>query len=331
MGPWRAYLRYMGPGAGIAIVGAAALAGLSTAVVVATNDSGSEPVLRVAAGRMASVPPAERPRSGCPVTRSRWRPAANDRDGRLWIEFGPTGGTYRVPAFNVGPDGSLGVKIAWQRGPGVRGPVHVEARRLDGRAPALQRRIATNGYGPTGLLASGISFPAPGCWRVGARSGGARLTFVLLLQAPGPVTVGCGNRSMARFPGGFTDPRNLVVGPLALQGAGERTPPNVVREFGGTKLPLLVKAGHAVIVRIAGGARKIAGLAYGGRRSDAITFVACRPDQRSGSSADGEPVTFWSGFVVLRRPACVPFQVHVDDDPVPRRAMIDMGGRGCRW
>jgi hypothetical protein len=274
------------------------------------------------------------------VTRAGWRPSRGDREGRLWVEFGPTGGIYRVPAFNVAPDGSLGVKIAWQRGPGVRGPVHVEARKLDGGAPAVRRRIGTRGYGPTGLLASGIAFPTPGCWKVRARTGAARLTFVLFLQAPGPVTVGCDNRSMARFPGGFTDGRNLVVGPLALQGAGERTPPRVVREFGGNKFPLLVKAGHAVTVRIAGEVRRIAGLAYGPLPEgevtdhdtrDAMRFVACGPRQRSGSRADGEPVTFWSGFVVLRRPACVPLEIRVDDEPAPRRAVIDMGGRDCRW
>jgi hypothetical protein len=334
----------MGPRAGIAIAGAAAVAALSTAAVVATDDSGSAArsatfaTERGGPGRTTSVPPARRAPSGCPVTRSGWQPARDDRTGRLWIAFGPTGGIYRVPAFNVAPEGSLDVKIAWQRGPGVRGPVTVEARRLGRPAPPVRRRISSPAYGPTGLLASGIGFPAPGCWGVTARAGGATLTFVLLLQAPGPVTLGCRDRSMARFPGGFTRSSNLVVGPLALQGAGEPTPPSVVREFGGNKFPLIVKAGHAVTVRIVGDARSIAGLAYGPLPEgevtlhdtrDAMRFVACAPWQRSGSSADGEPVTFWSGFVVLRRPACVPLEVQVDDEPAPRRAVIDMGGRDC--
>jgi hypothetical protein len=344
----QAYLGCMGSRAGIAIAGAAAVVGLSTAIVVATDDSGSAAGSaarfaseRGAPGRTTSVPIARRAPSGCPVTRSGWRPVRDDRTGRLWIAFGPTGGIYRVPAFNVAPDGSLGVKIAWQRGPGVRGPVTVVARNLDGWVPTVRRRIPTRGYGPTGLLASGIAFPTPGCWRVTATAGGARLTFVLLLR--GPVTAGCDRRSMASFPGGFTSSRNLVVGPLALQGAGEPTPASVVREFGGNKFPLLVKAGHTVTLRVTGDARKVAGLAYAGLgkrplpdgevklrdTTPAMTFVACRAGQRSGSSADGEPVTFWSGFVVLRRPACVPLEVQVDDEPAPRRAVIDMGGRDC--
>jgi hypothetical protein len=69
-----------------------------------------------------------------------------------------------------------------------------------------------------------------------------------------------------------------------------------------------------------------------------MTFVACRPGKPtrsyrpegpSGSYADGEPVTFWSGFVLARRPVCVPLQVYVDDRPWPRRAVIDMGAGRC--
>jgi hypothetical protein len=290
-----------------------------------------------AAGRSSSVPTQQRPRAGCPVTQSGWRPPRGREEGRLWVEFGPSGGVYRVPPFNVARDGSLAVKFAWERGPGVRGAVTVDARRLDGRAPRVHRRISTRGYGPTGLLASGIAFPTPGCWKVTARAGGATLTFVLLLR--GPVTVGCSRGSMANFPGGFTSARSLVVGPLALQGAGEPTPASTVREFGGNKFPLLVRAGHSVIVRLTGEARKVAGLAYAGvgRRplpegevklrntADEMRFAACRTGRRSGSRADGEPVTFWPGFVVAARPVCVPLEVYVDGDPSPRRAAIELG------
>jgi hypothetical protein len=135
-------------------------------------------------------------------------------------------------------------------------------------------------------------------------------------------------------------------------GAGEPTPESVVREFGGNKFPLLVAAGHTVTLRLARAVRSLAGLAYGGlgkrplpegevRLGDAahtMTFVACRPgsptrtyrpDGPSASRADGEAVTFWSGFVVMHKPACVPLQVFVDDDPSPREAVIDMGAGRC--
>ncbi len=165
--------------------------------------------------------------------------------------------------------------------------------------------------------------------------------------------VDCARRSEGEFPGAFTDRRNLVVGPFVFDGVGERTPASVVRDFGGNKFPVLVKAGHTVTVRLSRSVRRFAGLAYAGlgRRplpqgkvrlrdtARTMTFVACEPgrpprrgyppDGPSASRADGEPVTFWSGFVVTRRPACRPLQVWIDEDLAPRRVTIDMGARRC--
>jgi hypothetical protein len=172
-------------------------------------------------------------------------------------------------------------------------------------------------------------------------------------KPPRGTIVDCARRSEADFPGAFRDPRNLVVGPLVLVGAGEPTPASVVREFGGNKFPLLVRAGHKVTIRVIPRVRRFAGLAYGGlgRRplpegeirfrdtAHTMTFVACRPglppvrysdDGPSASSADGESVTFWSGFVVARAPVCVPLEIYVDGDAAPRHAVIDMDGGRCR-
>ena len=164
-----------------------------------------------------------------------------------------------------------------------------------------------------------------------------------LTTRPRGVVVDCAMRSEANFPGAFTDRGNLVAGPLVLTGGGQATPEDVVREFGGNKFPLLVKAGHTVTVRLPASARRFAGLAYGpqhpGRTTlrdtrRAITFVACapgrpsatyRPDGPSGSSADGVSVTFWSGFVLTRRPACLRLEVQVDDEPATRRALLNLG------
>jgi hypothetical protein len=154
----------------------------------------------------------------------------------------------------------------------------------------------------------------------------------------------CSTRSEADFPGAFSDPRNLVVGPLVLIG-GAYTPASTVDEFGGNKFPLLVKAGHRVTVRLAGGARRSAGLAYGPlpqgetRVRDTyrtVTFIACRPgkatqeyrpDGPSGTYADGAQVTFWSGFVLTRRPDCIPLEVYVDGATAPLHASLALGRR----
>jgi hypothetical protein len=153
----------------------------------------------------------------------------------------------------------------------------------------------------------------------------------------------CSTRSEADFPGAFTSKRNLVVGPLVMIAAAAETDATTVREFGGNKFPLLVKAGHRVTVRIARPAWKTAGLAYGPlpqgktRLRDTyrgVTFIACRrgkptrrysPKGPSSSHADGVNVTFWSGGVLTREPACVPLKVFVDGKRPPRRVQVPLG------
>ena len=150
------------------------------------------------------------------------------------------------------------------------------------------------------------------------------------------VTEDCGTRSEADFGSAFGDSANLVVGPLAMIGAGEFTPASVVRRFGGQKYPLLVKAGHSVTIEVPAGVRKFAGLGYGPlpqgeitleRAHPRVTFIACR--ERSGSRAES-PVTFWSGGVVATAPHCVPLDVFVDGEIAPRRAFIALGVRCAR-
>ncbi len=157
----------------------------------------------------------------------------------------------------------------------------------------------------------------------------------------------CSTRSEARFPGAFTDDRNLVVGPLVLIG-GTYTDASTVRKFGGNKFPLLVKAGHTVTVRLARRGRRVAGLGYGPHRGTTVraamlkdtyqrvTFVACRPGKPSGryspngpsgSSADDVAVTFWSGFVLTSTPSCVPLDIYVDNEPSARRVGLSLGRR----
>lgn len=144
----------------------------------------------------------------------------------------------------------------------------------------------------------------------------------------------CSTQSLASFPGAFTSPDNLVVGPLVLVG-GAYTDPGTVRTYGGNKFPVLVKAGHTVTVSLAPDARAIAGLAYGPlpegetKMRDtyrSVTFVSCDRDE-AGSDASGAPVTFWSGFVLTRMPVCLPLDVSIDGASPPRRVAIGLGER----
>ena len=143
---------------------------------------------------------------------------------------------------------------------------------------------------------------------------------------------------MADFGPAFKDSRNLVVGPLALIGGAEPSPEAVVLAHEGQKYPLLVRAGHVVTLEIPSGKQETAGLAYGPlpqgriRLRDAhrrVTFVACRPEKDSGSTADGA-VTFWSGAIMTSAPDCVPLNVYVDGKASPRHAAVPVGPRPCK-
>ncbi|MDQ5808239.1 MAG: hypothetical protein M3320_06140 [Actinomycetota bacterium] len=151
------------------------------------------------------------------------------------------------------------------------------------------------------------------------------------VEEPRAPTVRCEDRSEGAFPP-FASGRNLVVGPLALAGAGALTPEETVREFGGNKFPALVLNRHRVTVQVvSGGARLTHGprpdgpmtLEEGDRT---MTFVACR--RRLGSRAGRRRVTFWSGFVLTPGPQCVTLRVWVDRSRLPRRAAIPLG-REC--
>jgi hypothetical protein len=157
-------------------------------------------------------------------------------------------------------------------------------------------------------------------------------------KRPRGVVEDCSTRSMASFPGAFSDPNNVVVGPLVLVGAAD-TPARTVRDVGGNKFPALVKAGHRVTVALSRRARRVAGLGYGplpegvelsprdGHR--VVTFIACQPGEASGSTADGQAVTFWSGSVLTSSPRCVPLEVWVDSEPSPHLTALRMGVPRC--
>jgi hypothetical protein len=164
------------------------------------------------------------------------------------------------------------------------------------------------------------------------------MSFVVeVTKPPDGVVVDCSTRSQADFPNAFSAAKNLIIGPFVLVGAAY-TPASVVRQFGGNKFPALVTNGHRVTVALSRPARRFAGLAYGPlpqgevHLRDAhriVSFVACGRREQSGSSASGQPVTFWSGFVLASSPRCVPLRVWVDDERSPRLVSLRLGVRRC--
>jgi hypothetical protein len=136
----------------------------------------------------------------------------------------------------------------------------------------------------------------------------------------------CTTQSGASFPHAFTSRDNLAIGPLALIGAGTFTDAQTVREFGGNKFPLLLAAKHTVTIEVAS---HQASLAYGSHPRHGyrvMTFRACNHHE-AASSADGRPVTFWSGFVQTARQACITLRIWIDGDRTPRHNHIALGKR----
>ena len=102
--------------------------------------------------------------------------------GGLWpdgtIVFRPNGPGY------VYQDGSVGMKIGWYRGKGVRGKLKIQGKRLDAPAPPVRSHLSD--YGDTGFQASEVIFPTEGCWQVTGIAGHASVTFVTkVVKLPG--------------------------------------------------------------------------------------------------------------------------------------------------
>jgi hypothetical protein len=154
---------------------------------------------------------------------------------------------------------------------------------------------------------------------------------------PTPVRATCDTRSEADFGGAFADPLNLVVEPFVLVGGAAYSLIEVVEEHGGQKFPVLVRAGHTVLVEVPTEARGHVALGYGplpqGRIEfadghPAVRFEACPAGGPSSSTAGpGKPVTFWSGFVLASEPTCAPLDVYTDGDGKPHRVEIELGAR----
>jgi len=198
-----------------------------------------------------------------------------------------------------------------------------------GVLPSVQRRL---GRRTAAAAMAVVGIVSASAWAEGTKRDG---------NHPSTAVESCATQSGATFPHAFTSRRNLIVGPLALTGAGGS--PDFVwnsrRSEGFQKFPLLVRAGHRVTVELSAKTRLGAGLAYGRLPQGetylrdtyrAVTFIACARREQSGSTADGQPVTFWSGSVLARSPRCVPLLIRVDHDPTPRRAVIRLGVSRCR-
>jgi len=99
-----------------------------------------------------------------------------DGNGKLWVGGLWPHGVVIMTRDDVGPDGRLGMKFGWYRL--TSGYLRITGRRLDAPAPPASGVTFPGAYGRTGFNASGVIFPAEGCWQVTGRVGRVALTFV---------------------------------------------------------------------------------------------------------------------------------------------------------
>src|ERR1700742_5193702 len=66
---------------------------------------------------------------------------------------------------------------------------------------------------------------------------------------PQGVVVGCRSQSGYDFADAYTNPDNIVVGPLVITNAAY-TEPETIREFGGDKIFVLLRPGHRVTLAL---------------------------------------------------------------------------------
>jgi hypothetical protein len=109
----------------------------------------------------------------------------------LWLTFGPPSaivlgsrdgrqGSPNAYPGSIGRDGSIRVKWLWRRAKKGSGRLWVLGRDQSGR----RFRVDTGDqYQQRKFVPSGVRFPGAGCWRVTAKSGKARIRFVVWVAA----------------------------------------------------------------------------------------------------------------------------------------------------
>lgn len=157
------------------------------AEVTPTKNKSAEASLNVTESISASASPLTLADAGtCPSTKPSGlaagggeRPFSSSAlaygNPHLWVVPLLEDGVIHADARSIEPDGSIGQKFLWWRiTPGI---LAITGRRLDAPAPPLQASIP-DGYGTSGLQASGVFFPTEGCWEITGTVGGQTLSFV---------------------------------------------------------------------------------------------------------------------------------------------------------
>jgi hypothetical protein len=102
--------------------------------------------------------------------------AGHHGNGRLYTALWLSGEILADPSY-VEADGSIGMKFPWWRaaGVGAAGDLQITGHEISTQMPI--KAAIPEAYGQR-FQATGVTFPAEGCYEITGRSGDAQLTFV---------------------------------------------------------------------------------------------------------------------------------------------------------
>lgn len=137
-------------------------------------------VVSAGGARRPEAPEAAAGTASCPLTRYTDSTYPRERTGFPTAHWFGGDGIWagQAPDYRGGWFATE-MKVLWYRA--VSGRLTVTGRRLDGDGPPLEAHVP-DGYGSTGIQASGLAFPEPGCWEVRARVGAHTLRFVVSVR-----------------------------------------------------------------------------------------------------------------------------------------------------
>jgi hypothetical protein len=147
------------------------------------------PMLLLVLAACSGAPPLViTPGNTCPVTEPIWAMPPEDAA----VQGSPEPGYYYVnddrsmwaSAWWHGQEdhqlrvGEEGVKVGWFRPAGAT--LEITGQRIDAQAPALEAHVPC--CYPTRFQATGLYFPAEGCWEVTGRAAERELSFVVWVE-----------------------------------------------------------------------------------------------------------------------------------------------------
>ena len=97
----------------------------------------------------------------------------------LYVTIGDPVRRYPIGSGLVSKDGAIFDKFVWYRQGNAEGELSITVENPRQWFPDEPEISVPSGYGSSGVQASGITFPGPGCWEVTGTSGDVSITFTV--------------------------------------------------------------------------------------------------------------------------------------------------------